>query len=254
MRISVILGRLKIEDIPFLKPLQISPHQKSLFHTVQYFLQAADEIPFCKDGRIYPNLCKNSPLWKCLNTHNKSPVPAQWFVLGISFLEIFYTVGILSKNFYNAGRWKFLIAIDWVLYLNLELAFFEVFLIDWTFILHTHYLKKKIKQQNYYNFSFSLFCCQFTYLLLCLCISVSLLRWHTDICTCMLIYIMLSHTHFFECSLYLDIRGPKVYRICAECVTVLLTHGPAPTWEPSKILLQNGHDFYSCFLIGSSLI
>lgn len=143
MRISVILGRLKIEDVPFLKPLQISPHQKSLFHTVQYFLQAADEIPFCKDGRIYPNLCKNSPLWKCLNTHNKSPVPAQWFVLGISFFEIFYTVGILSKNFYNAGRWKFLIAIDWVLYLNLELAFFEVFLIDWTFILHTHYLKKK---------------------------------------------------------------------------------------------------------------
>lgn len=69
------------------------------------------------------------------------------FILGISFLEIFYTVGILSKNFYDAGRWKCLIAIDCVL--NLELDFFEVFLIDCTFILHAHYLKKKIKQQNH---------------------------------------------------------------------------------------------------------
>lgn len=179
------------------------------------------------------------------------------FILGISFLEIFYTVGILSKNFYDAGRWKCLIAIDCVLYLNLELDFFEVFLIDCTFILHAHYLKKKSNNKttkifpSHYSAVSShiyFYVCVFLFFFL---VDIQAYT-HTDICT--LIYIMLSHTDFFRCSLYLDIRGPKVYRICAECVTVVLTHGPAPTWEPSKILLQNGHDFYSCFLIGSSLI
>lgn len=43
-----------------------------------------------------------------------------------------------SKNFIAIGS-----------VLNLELTFFEVFLIDWTFILHAHNLKKKIKQQNH---------------------------------------------------------------------------------------------------------
>lgn len=146
MRISVILDRLKIEDVPFLKPLQISPHQKSLFHTVQHSLQAADEIPFRKDGRIYPNLSKNSSLWKCLNTHNKSSLPAQWICIRDRLLTDFYTVGILPKNFCGAGRWKFLIAIGSVL--NLELTFFEVFwLIGLSYCMPT-IKKKKIKQQN----------------------------------------------------------------------------------------------------------
>lgn len=122
MRISVILDRLKIEDVPFLKPFQISPHQKSLFHAVQYSLQAADKIPFSKDGRIFPNLSKNSPLQKYLNTHNKSPLPAQWIHSRDWLLTDSYTVGILSKKFFSAGGWEFLIAIDSVL--NLELTFF----------------------------------------------------------------------------------------------------------------------------------
>lgn len=177
MRISVILDRLKIEDVPFLKPLQISPHQKCLFHTVQYSLQAAEEIPFIKDGRIYPNLSKNSPLQKCLNTHNKSPLPAQWIHIRDGLLTHFYTVGIFSKIILQYWEVKIPHCHWQCLKFGINLLW-RFFLIDWTFILHAHYFKKN-QTTKPLVFSFSLFCCQFTYSsLLCLYILVFLLSWH----------------------------------------------------------------------------
>lgn len=217
MSISVILDRLKIEDVPFLKPLQISPHQKSLFHTGQHSLQAADEIPFSKDGRIYPNLFKNSPLWKCLNTHNKSSLPAQWICIRDRLLTDFYTVGILSKKIFQC--WEVKISHCHWQCLKFGINFLWSFF-DWlNFHIACSQFKKKnqtTKPLRFFLLIILLSVHIFTSMFVCFCIS-SVLTYRTYTRTCTLIYIMLSHTDFFRCSLYLDIRASEIYKICAEC-------------------------------------
>lgn len=68
----------------------------------------------------------------------------------MDFLHIFTLWEFFLKKFYNTRRWKFLIAIDSVL--NLELTFCEDFF-DWLdFHIACPLFKKKIKQQNHYFF------------------------------------------------------------------------------------------------------
>lgn len=156
-------------------------------------------------------------LWRSAYTHNKSPLPAQWIHIRDQLLTDFYTVGILSKKFYNAGRWKFLIAIDSVL--NLELAFFAVFFFfDWLDFHIACLLFKKNQTTKPLKF-FLLIILLLVHIFTSMYISVFLLSWHTGIytCTSTLICIMLPHTDFCRCSLYLDIRASEVYKIGAEC-------------------------------------
>lgn len=81
----------EIENWGFSSPK--NPSKLPWFHTVQHSLQASNEIPLSKDCRIYPKLCKHSPLWKCLNTHNKNPLLAQWILIRDQLLTDFLHCG-----------------------------------------------------------------------------------------------------------------------------------------------------------------
>lgn len=92
-----------------------------------------------------PELCKNSPLWKRLNTHSKSPLPAQWILIRDQLLTDFLHHG---NSFWKTLQcWEMKISHCRLLWLVLKFGISRLWsFFDWLdFLLYPYYFKNKKK-------------------------------------------------------------------------------------------------------------